>query len=80
MSDTQGPREPDEIDALLGEQVGSDDVESNSTNDEERPVPEAPRDGGIDADREVDLGDGAPESDGAGTADTADQAEFDSPD
>lgn len=73
MSDARPPEETDEVEAL-----SESATEGSTTNDDERPVPEPAHDSGIDADREVDLGDGEPES--AGTGDPSGRPELDAPD
>lgn len=68
MSDTTPPEEPDEVEAL----TGHDEVDEAASPDDDRPASPPTVDGGIDAEREVDLGSGEPEPTDDGADDGTD--------
>lgn len=65
MSDSRPVGEANETEALTDET----EVHEASSPDDERPAAEPTMDSGIDAEREVDLGDGAPEASSEATSD-----------
>ncbi|SDH50461.1 hypothetical protein [Agrococcus jejuensis] len=62
MSDTTPHDEPDEVEALTGQTESDESAGPDAQRDAAEP---AQQDGGVDADREVDLGSGAPEESAA---------------
>lgn len=62
MSDTTPHDEPDEVEALTGTAEADESAGPDAQRDAAEP---AQQDGGIDADREVDLGSDEPEESGA---------------